>query len=186
MKNTKKATIKDKIMSEFTMYPSPRPVWNEHLQKMHIKEMLKAIQDEGYPDSAGVDYEALEYVFRRKSYVSDGYDLAKEIEEYGVDPDARLVEILDRSFFIGNGLMEDAEKKWIKAYRIKPHLEIGTKVIVKRGGFGGKKEGVITGYREEEAKYLVMIPSEGMTENGSRRALIKYEHTERIEECTDA
>jgi len=104
---------------------------------------------------------------------SNGFEMAKDLEDKGYSPDAELVEIMDYVYAEQSNILEDAVKKWVKENDIEPPIKGQAKVMVR---YGRKEvEGIIAGVYSDRALYKVCIPSEGMTLDGNRFALIKYE-----------
>ena len=62
-----------------------------------------------------------------KSYSTDGYELAKDLESKGWMPDAGLVRILDDVLMIFNRVISKAEMDWLAETELQPP-EIGVKV----------------------------------------------------------
>lgn len=163
---------------------SPRPTFNEAMRLELAKEIGKEIFDwcdEETPLKQCIS--DCNDIF--KYHINDnGYELAKEFEDKGYSPDPELVELLDNRIWSSQSdLMRKAVKKWVIEDKIEPTIEVGANVLVQ---YGHKKvEGIITGTYSETAEYQVAIPSEGMTVEGSRRAVIKYENAELIEKKVD-
>lgn len=163
---------------------SPRPTFNEAMRLELAKEIGKEVFDWCNGDTPLEDcISDCNDIF--KYHVNDnGYELAKEFEDKGYSPDPQLVEILDGVWSAQSDLIRKAVKKWVIEDKIEPTIEVGASVIVQ---YGHKKvEGVITGTYPETAEYKVMIPSEGMTLEGSKRAIIKYENAELIKNVDEA
>lgn len=157
---------------------SPRPSFNKdmkaELAKIIGKEIFEWCEGETDLEDCISDFEEI-YKYHSND---NGYELAKQFEREGYSPDGALVELLEGIWVDKNELIRNAVKKWVIEDDIKPSIEIGTNVIVQ---YGNKKvEGTITGTYLETAEYKVMIPSEGMTIEGTRRAIIKYENVELI------
>lgn len=110
---------------------------------------------------------------------NSGFELAKELDssgdcEYTFEGD--FIDFLDRIRFDIRSAVNENVKLWVKAYNPQPKLEKGTKLTIT--GFLNpklKKDVVvfITGFREEEAIYLV---SEDKNNQGG--TLIAYEKLE--------
>lgn len=112
------------------------------------------------------------------NYNDNGFDLAKAYEDKGYSPDAELVYILEDIPYIRYEILNKAIEKWVIEDKIEPEFEIGTICNVK---YGAKLlEGVIVDYNKKLAQYKVVIESEGMTINGSMRAIVNYEDAELI------
>ncbi len=115
--------------------------------------------------------------------VSDGYELARDFEREGYDSDEQLVDILSSVNHELSSILDKAVKKWVIDNDIKPELSIGTEVRVK---YGFKSvDGIINGYRKEHAQYAVCVPSQGMTMDGGRSLLVKYENAIALTEEQD-
>lgn len=109
----------------------------------------------------------------KRHHSDNGYEIAREFDGAGYCPDAYLVEILEGVYSEKYDLLRIATIDWVKRENIKPEFLIGTSITFRSAL--KMKEGIITGYREETAEYLVCIPSDGHTLEGSTRAIIKYE-----------
>lgn len=157
---------------------SPRPTFNEAMRFELAKEIGKEIFDWCNGETSLADcISDCNDIF--KYHVNDnGYELAKEFEDKGYFPDTELVEILDRVWSAKDDLIRKAVKKWVTEDDIKPSIEIGASVLVQYGH--NKVEGTITGLHSETAEYKVAIPSEGLTIESNKRAIIKYENAELI------
>ncbi len=157
---------------------SPRPVFNNTMLQQLANEIGKQVfewcQDNDTDLEECVDT-CLEVMDGYN--LENGYVLAKEFEDRGYEPDLELVQILDTVQRRSGELEANAVEKWVIDDYIQPEFKVGTNVMVK---FGKTVEGIITGYYEKIAKYKVCIPSEGMTMDGSRRAIIKYEDAKEI------
>lgn len=79
-----------------------------------------------------------------------GYESAKNLEEKGWSPDARLVEILDNDFL--ERAKKEMTEKWVICIRVDLPLAVGTEVLY-RG-----MSGVIVDRREATAEYCVRTP----------------------------
>jgi hypothetical protein len=61
----------------------------------------------------------------------NGYELAREFEDEGFQPDAELVEILEGVAYQKHQIVDDFVKKWVVDNDLKLNLNEGQKVIVK-------------------------------------------------------
>ena len=155
---------------------SPRPTFNDEMRLELAKEIGQEIFEWCNGDTPlKICISDCEEIFKWHSN-DNGYELAKEFEDKGYSPDSSLVELLDSIDHSKRELVRKAVKIWVIEDKIVQQFELGTNVIVQYGH--NKVEGTITGTYSETAEYQVAIPSEGMTIEGSRRAIIKYENAE--------
>ncbi len=155
---------------------SPRPRFNDEIRSLLAKEIGKEIFEWCNEDvSLNECISDCEEIF--KYNINDnGYELAKKFEDKGYSPDTELVDLLDQIWSSKDDLIRTAVEKWVIEDKIEPPYGMGTNVIVQ---YGHKKvEGTITEIKHKTAEYHVAIPSEGMTIDGDRRAVIKYEYAE--------
>ena len=157
---------------------SPRPTFNDEMRLVLAKEIGKEIFEWCNGETSLKDCIADTDEILKQHSSDNGYELAKEFDDKGYSPDPQLVGILDGVWSSQHDLIVKAVKKWVIEDKIKPQFEVGINVIVKYGW--EKVEGIITGAYPETAEYKVMIPSDGMTVEGSKRAIIKYENAELI------
>ncbi len=157
---------------------SPRPIFNASMRAELAKTLGQEIYDwcNGETDLEDC-IEDCDYILQHNSN-DNGFELAKEFDDKGYSPDLQLVEILDGVDSSIRDLVREAVKQWVIDDNIKPQFEMDTTVMVK---YGFKKvEGIITGHYPETAEYKVAIPSEGMSIETTRRAVIKYENAEAV------
>lgn len=141
------------------------PVFEERPRTLTV-DMKRAIAErmakecaEWAEDDAASWVEPLMKVISRHS---DGYSLARELErQYGVDPDSRLVEILDGVHWEASSEIEAAEKAWAARVNPQPPLPIGARVTWR----GFKEEtGTLCGiYDYGPGKYLIDVDGAGPT-----------------------
>jgi hypothetical protein len=106
-----------------------------------------------------VTEELTEILLKTSDY--DGYNLANELERsYSYDPDEELVDIMGKIKWKIMTEHNTAIKNWIAGYKIKPNLEIGTKVKWK------KKDGEVTGISLDRGTYTVFVESAGHVREG--------------------
>jgi len=161
---------------------SPRPTWNTEMRMELAKVFGQQLYDWTNKDTPLEKCIAdCEEIFLYHSG-NDGYDLAKEFDYRGYNPDAQLVEILEDVWGTKMSMLREAVKQWVKEDDIQPPYEVGTNMLWK---YGHKMvEGVITGTHPETAQYQVAIPSEGMTVEGGRKAVLNYEDATPINQPT--
>ncbi|WP_158810280.1 hypothetical protein [Beijerinckia sp. L45] len=92
---------------------------------------------------------------------TDGYDLAKQLERQGYDPDAEPVEILDTADSYVRNAHDDAVKEWVKAEDITLDLPLSAVVTTRHG------DGPIASLYPETAKYVVAVTPEQRASPGS-------------------
>jgi len=131
------------------------------------KEIAKEVHNKNFED-ARITVDMLEYVARNCYRYSDGYELAKKIEDsYYVDIDTMIVEMLDYIPTLVGREQDRLERQWVKDNGVEPLLKIGCEVSYQRGS--EVKTGTIDGINLEVAKYYVT------TDKPSARAIIEYE-----------
>lgn len=159
---------------------STRPTFNDTILDELSEEIAKSVHE--WNNDVNEPFEStLEAVKDILSSASarneNGYDLAKRFEDKGFEPDPQLVEILDYVSYAEMQILDKYIQKWVIEDEIKPELPIESKILVKGNFFNpAMLEGIITGYREKTAEYLVCIPSKGQTIDGKTRSIIKYEN----------
>lgn len=154
-----------------------RPKFNDEIRTQLAEEMAPYIQSWDNSNGSTNSLQQIEqdmFDILEFHHDDNGYDLAKEFEDKGYQPNIDLVEILDCVGSRKRTLINKATKDWVIKYEIKPSLSIDHPCTVKYSGEW--VDGVVTDIRKETAEYLVMIPSEGMTMADSRRAIINYEN----------
>lgn len=92
-----------------------------------------------------------------KVYAShkDGYEMAKDLERYGHDPDSEMVSELDDFGFEVSRVHREAVKTWVARVGFEPVYSVGDHVEVKRSFSTDPNHGKITEIRHESAEYLV-------------------------------
>jgi hypothetical protein len=108
---------------------------------------------------------------------ANGYDLAKFLDsEFGIEPDAQLVEILDCTWGIADGFLRKITKEWVYQYKIIPGKKIGDLVSIKY-----QKSDIVTGeitaIDTDLAKYTVCCESQGHVKKGigTHGSIINFE-----------
>lgn len=96
-----------------------------------------------------------EALARNYSAFKDGYELAKDLEREGFDPDAQMVAELDNFGFEVNSAHGQAVKDWVKLVGFEPLYEVGDTVLVPRILDDKGGSGKITEIRHDTAEYLV-------------------------------
>ena len=96
-----------------------------------------------------------EALTRNHSAFKDGYELAKDLEREGFDPDAQMVAELDGFGFEVSSAHSRAVKDWVKLVGFEPLYEVGDtglgpRILDDKGG-----SGKITEIRHDTAEYLV-------------------------------
>ena len=148
-------------MDSFGIEPRPDSKNNRQIRDKIISEIARLIIS-GWADAGNMDKEDVESdlvsLFESNSFSDDGYELAKELEDSGWEPDAELVEILDN---VGHraerNIMGIETENWIKKNDIKPELAEGDIIFI-TGGSLRDMVGEITGIKLNEAYYNVFVP----------------------------
>lgn len=154
-----------------------RPTFNDEMRLELAKIIGKEVYDWCNGDTDLEDcINDCNDVFRLET--SNAFEMAKDLERKGYSPDAELVEIMDGVYYEQSRLVEKAVKQWVIDNDIQPPIKGQARVMVKYGW--NKVEGIIVGVYADRALYKVCIPSEGMTVDGDRSALIKYEDATEI------
>ena len=94
----------------------------------------------------------------------NGYELARDLESQGFDPDSHLVEILDGASSLLYSAHTRGLKEWVKGWNIKIPFTLGQAVMVKHKG--GMVSGKITKLEPEVAMCVVCCPELGHVESG--------------------
>lgn len=92
-----------------------------------------------------------------KVYAShkDGYELAKDLERHGYDPDSEMVGHLDDFGFEVSRVHREAVKTWVTSVGFEPAYSVDDHVEVKRSFSTDPNHGKITEIRHDSAEYLV-------------------------------
>lgn len=129
------------------------------------KEMVLRAAQQVMPDGA-------EDIAKEYHYPMDGFELCKSLDKWQMwDSTREEMEKLDEMDFVVAKLIEDAEKEWFEKNDIKPPLEIGTVVLLPRGGRGHITEISKFGH----GKYLVKPEGQEDEASGYRRHVIAFE-----------
>jgi NOL1/NOP2/fmu family ribosome biogenesis protein len=89
---------------------------------------------------------------------SNGYQFARSLDDRGWEPDAALVEILDRAAKYRIEARDEAVRAWVREHRIALSLPVGTRVRVRWGDH--MIEGAIDNLYPHDATYSVSQPGE--------------------------
>jgi hypothetical protein len=135
------------VLAEFVGRPRPRqsdPRVIEAAAKALAPAVVCWLGDDSDPDDIAAD------IAKAARYHSDGYELAKELERDGYDPDAELVDIL-------GGLdtyrpHQAMLKQWVQANAIAPQFAAGDRVVCSRNGAG-----TVVEVQAETAQYVVRL-----------------------------
>jgi hypothetical protein len=104
--------------------------------------------------------------------MDNGYDLAKEMEGLGYEPDAQLVDILDSAVFHLYSVENRKLAEWVVASGARPKLKVGDRVKVRK--FLADKtlyDGEIVSIDEKQGKYTVFSEALGHVRPPSQGAL---------------
>lgn len=96
-----------------------------------------------------------EALARNYSAFKDGYEMAKDLEREGFEPDAQMVAELDNFGFEVNSAHGRAVKDWVKLVGFEPLYEVGDTVLVPRIPADKGGSGRISEILHETAEYLV-------------------------------
>jgi hypothetical protein len=124
------------------------------------KEVVKAAA-EAYAEhmhSQWTDWSIQEWaeaLARNHSAFKDGYQLAKDLERDGFDPDAQMVSDLDGFGFEVSRAHGRAVKDWVKLVGFDPLYEVGDTILAPRILDDKGGSGKITEILHDTAEYLV-------------------------------
>jgi hypothetical protein len=96
--------------------------------------------------------------------IENGYELCKEMDSDGYEPDEDLVEIMSSSSYLVYKAFEQAQKDWVVKCEIIPALNIGEEVEIKYEGSFHKAK--INEIKKETAQYICNIPNLMSTTSG--------------------
>jgi hypothetical protein len=110
---------------------SKRPTINDETVIYQAAKILAVKVAEWLDDgeTAPTDSELIENIKDAIRHNDDGFDIAVEMQDIGYDPDAELVDILDKAFIIKKALVEEACEDWVIVNKINGP-DIKTKVLV--------------------------------------------------------
>lgn len=100
---------------------------------------------------------------------SDGYEMARDLERYGWEPNSALVEILDgiNTFDV----LRDATSAWREDNNIEPRFEVGAKVKASEHSRSKNVyDGEVVTVDQARAQYTVRIPALGHIERGAGKS----------------
>lgn len=116
-------------------------------------------------------------------FSNNGYELCRILEDdLYYSPDVELVEYMDCSERLVDGVYRGVIKKWVEDCEIKPKYKIGDIVDVE---YKGKKyKGEVVNIYEDQAKYTICIEElghkkPGSTETGTIGAYKNFEEIEK-------
>lgn len=137
-------------------------------------------QESGTPSSQ--ELEAIEAdIFSAIECDDDAYQIAKNLEHAGWDPDAELVDLLDDVAYQRHlAHKEIVQLNWILAHGVTAKFAVGDQVSFT---FKGKKEtGEIIRIYPDTAQYTIHCPQHGHIKKGAGT----HGHIINFEECTTA
>lgn len=137
--------------------PSARPRRNDPaILVAAITDLAKDCADWDMEDGPNADcIEGWERALRRCDICQNGYELAKELEDYhGVTPDAALVEILDCASSYVWTTHSNAVRAWAAATNWTPRRAVGDRFDTRHG------VGAITRICSDNAYYLFVPDAE--------------------------
>ena len=153
--------------------PRPNRMSDEVLAEVANRLMPRVLQwlNMGQ-DNAEEVLETAKDLINVLEYSSDGYKMAKELEDrHGWDEvDSDLVDILEGADYYGT--LQTALRAWVKDNDLKPRLEVGEVVTVKKvSSEGSEHRGEIVNIGDD-GTYTVMIPALGHVRQGTGPGVI--------------
>lgn len=152
----------------------PRPTVTDEMREQAAHKMLERLEKWG-----NFKYWAsptpLADLIKIASTSSNGYEIAKELENECWNVDSTLVEELDDFSSIIDGIHTEAVKQWVVSNNIKPPLTAGTKVSFT---YGWKTTTGVIANRDDylnEGKYLISRDDE--TRSGCF-SIVEFERVE--------
>lgn len=129
--------------------------------------------------------EVAEGVMKEASF-HNGYELARNLERKGFEPDARLVEILDEASHLLYVAHDRGLKEWVKGWNIKVPFTLGQSVTIKHKG--RVVSGSIAKLYAETAVCVVFCPELGHVERGfgSSGLVVNSEDVQAAEDAVSA
>lgn len=117
-------------------------------------------------EDAGDEESVKKDLLKATGWCLDGYEISKDLDQIGWDPDAELVEIMDGFSFKVFEAHRNALKEWVIANNVTLSLRVGTIVTVPQK-LAEKYPGTWTIARlePETAQYAVAYPG-GESNNG--------------------
>lgn len=138
---------------------------DDYIAKAAAEDLLPELMEwakAGESERANYLADAVEVM--KDAAFKNGYELARELERGGYEPDARLVEILDGAFGLLLTRHRHAIKEWVKGWNISVPWQVGQRARVT---YKGKEfVGQITSIRPDEAICIVTVSELGH-ESGS-------------------
>lgn len=170
-------------MRLFNPPSTPRPT---ELLESSKPYAIKAINEllQRWDKEEWVDEGAAEHIYNNYFNYHNGYEIAKAIEnDWGIQPDADLCEILDGVHWVKRECIDEQIKQWAKLEQIDPQYKVGDKVTVNiefPNKDKGIHEGTIISVDSEKAQYTINFPSLGhvLSGNGTRGRVLNYEEVE--------
>jgi hypothetical protein len=160
---------------------SLRPFFNDKMEE----ELAKVVGEEIYEWGNGTDNTELQQCIEDAKEVlsgnidGNGYELAKDFEsDFGYDPDAEMVEILDSVWYKKNEILNNTIKQWVIDDNIKPEYSVGDTVMFTHGR-EGEVIGEITSIYENTAQYVVCVEILGH-EKGKSGSIVNYEKVRKM------
>jgi hypothetical protein len=105
----------------------PRPIVTDEMREQAAHKMLERLEKWEYFEH-WASPTPLADLIKIASTSSNGYELAKELDDECWNVDSTLVEELDDFSSIIDGFHTEAIKQWVISNNIKPPLTAGTKV----------------------------------------------------------
>lgn len=110
-----------------------RPTRNEeYVIKAAAEELASDLMEWGNAkESEQFDYRDLAAQLVKSAGFMNGYELAREAERKGWEPDARFVEIVDAAGHLRYSAHNKAVKEWVKGWKITVPFQLGQMVTIK-------------------------------------------------------
>lgn len=152
---------------------TPRPSWNLKMQKELVNKTATIIQEWSRTSTSQISFDdcaqMIEQVLKYDT-LDDGFELAKEFEEYGLAPDSELVSILDSVYLIKHQIKKDWIKKWVTTAKLELKLNIGTSATIKIPPHGIQKVDIVELY-PDTLQYGVWAPILGYQKGKGHRII---------------
>jgi hypothetical protein len=149
---------------------------NEEMALRVAGEVAKQLQRGGHIPEAEVEDSTRDIAraVRHAGPYTDGYQIAKSLDDMGWDCNLQMAEDLDCFSSYANDEIQAAQARWVDENNIVPPFPIGTRVKDTSGETGKITEV----YSHGVAKYCVKMDNE---KNPTTRRIIDFEHVSLID-----
>lgn len=151
---------------------------NERPKALSKQERLEALQPVAKQVAAWAGDDDLhgwaETVEEEADFVRDGYDLARRLEDHGVDSDMALAEILDVAARALNFALRAKQIAWAAESQIQPPYPVGTRLVVRDWRDGDLHGTIEEIYEHGPAQYCVKLDRD-VNAKGNPRRIINFE-----------